>query len=362
MSAHLPADLTSTMQYARMLTEKDTMKLFQKKVTLNDVAKHAAVSYQTVSRVINNHPSVSKETRKRVLDTIRELNYHPNHAARSLVTSRSDTIAIISFGATFYGPGQMVSNITRHAKNSGYRVSLSAVQQLELAEVRAALNDLRGHLIDGIIMIAPIVSDFMHEVKEWVGEIPFIQIDTRPQPGVASVAIEQIYGSRLAVEHLISLGHRDIAEVSGPMHWHDAIMRHQSWVDTMAQHHLPHHLSVQGNWSAQSGYEAVRSLLKAGEKFTGLIAANDQMALGAMAALNEHGLRIPQDVSVVGFDGIPESAYFLPALTTVHQDFESLGEQSVEYLVSLMKNVDTPIHQRVLYPELIIRKSTASVN
>jgi LacI family transcriptional regulator len=336
------------------------MKLLQRKVTLNDVADHSGVSYQTVSRVINNHPSVSKETRKRVLDAIRELNYHPNHAARSLVTNRSDMIAVISFGGTFYGPGQMVSNITQHAKSSGYRVSLSSVQQLERIEIKAALNDLHGHMIDGIIMIAPIASDFMGEIRDLVGDIPFIQIDTKPQPGIPSVAIEQVYGSKLAVEHLIGLGHRQIAEVSGPMTWHDAIMRHHSWVTTMENHKLPHHMSVEGNWSAKSGYEGVTTLFKSGAKFTGLVVANDQMALGAMAALNEYGFKIPEDISVVGFDDIPESAYFLPALTTVHQDFDALGAQSVEYLVSLMKNPETPIHQRVLYPELMIRKSTAS--
>ena len=194
-----------------------------------------------------------------------------------------------------------------------------------------------------------------------VGNIPFIQIDTKPQPGIASVAIEQVYGSKLAVEHLIELGHRQIAEISGPMNWYDAIMRHQSWVDTIEQHGLFSEMSVEGNWSSQSGYEAVRSLLRRGAKFTGLVVANDQMALGAIAALDEHGLRIPEDVSVVGFDDIPESAYFLPALTTVHQNFEALGEQSVDYLVALIKNPETPIHQRVLYPELIIRKSTAPV-
>lgn len=335
------------------------MKLPQKKVTLNDVASHSDVSYQTVSRVINNHPSVSKETRKRVLDSIRELDYHPNHAARSLVTNRSDMIAVISFGGTFYGPGQMVSNITQHAKNSGYRVSLSAVEQLERSEVKAALNDLHGQMIDGIIMIAPIASDFMYEIKDLVGDIPFIQIDTKPQPGIPSVAIEQVYGSKLAVEHLIGLGHRKIAAISGPMNWHDAIMRHQSWVKTMEQHSLSPHMSVEGNWSAQSGYQGVKTLLKAGAKFTGLVVANDQMALGAIFALTEQGLRVPQDVSVVGFDGIPESAYFAPPLTTIYQNFDALGEQSVEYLVSLMKNPETPIHQRVLYPELIVRKSTA---
>lgn len=160
---------------------------------------------------------------------------------------------------------------------------------------------------------------------------------------------------------LIGLGHQQIAEISGPLNWYDAIMRHQSWVDTMAQHGLLHQMSVEGNWTAQSGYEAVQTLLNSGAEFTGLVVANDQMALGAIAALNARGFQIPADVSVVGFDDIPESAYFVPALTTVHQDFEALGAQSVEYLVSLIRNPDTPIHQRVLYPQLIVRNSTISV-
>jgi len=337
------------------------MKLPDKKVTLNDVANHSGVSYQTVSRVINNHPSVAEKTRERVLKSIQELNYRPNRAARSLVTNRSDTIAIISFGTTFYGPSQMVTNITQHAKNSGYRVSPSSVQKLEREEVKAALDQLHEHLIDGIIMVAPLVSDFMSELQELVDDIPFIQIGTKLQTDIASVVIEQFYGSKLATEHLIELGHRQIAEITGAMNWHDAILRHQSWVETMQAHGLPHHLTIEGNWSAQSGYEAMHMLLNNGATFTGLIVANDQMALGAIAALNEHGLQVPEDVSVVGFDNVPESAYYLPALTTVHQDFEALGEQAVDYLVSLMKNPNTSICQRVLYPELVVRNSTKPI-
>lgn len=337
------------------------MKSSEKKVTLNDVAHHAGVSYQTVSRVINKHPSVAEDTRKRVLEAIRLLNYRPNQAARSLVTNRSDTIAIISFGTSYYGPAQMVSNITQHAKNNGYHVSLSSVQELKRKEIKAALDDLHGNLVDGIIMIAPIISDFMPEIKELVGDIPFVQIDTQPQTGIASVVIEQAYGTRLAVEHLIDLGHREIAEISGPLNWYDAIMRHQSWIETMQEHNLSHKMSTEGNWTAKSGYEAVQSLLESGAEFTGLVVANDQMALGAIAALNKADLRIPADVSVVGFDDVPEAAYYLPALTTIRQDFSTLGAQSVAYLVSLMENVETPIRQRALYPELIIRDSTGSV-
>jgi DNA-binding LacI/PurR family transcriptional regulator len=138
-------------------------------------------------------------------------------------------------------------------------------------------------------------------------------------------------------------------------------MRHKSWVETMNDHKLSYEMSAEGNWSAKSGYEVLQSLLKSGAEFTGLVVANDQMALGAIAALNEVNLGVPQDISVVGFDDIPEAAYYLPALTTVYQDFSALGKQAVEYLLSLMKDPETPIHQRVLYPELIIRNSTASL-
>lgn len=336
------------------------MKSLERKVTLSDVALHAGVSYQTVSRVINKHPSVAEKTRQRVLESIKALNYRPNHAARSLVTKRSDTIAIISFGTTFYGPAQMVSHISNHAKVSGYRVTLSTVQELNHKEVKAAIDELHGQLVDGIIMIAPIISDFMSEVKELVGSIPFVQIDTQAQGGISSVVIEQAYGSRLATEHLIELGHCKIAEISGPLNWHDALIRHQSWIETMQSHGLTCQMSVEGNWTAKSGYEGIQILLKGKAEFTAVVVANDQMALGAIAALNEVGLQVPEDISIVGFDDVPEANYFLPALTTIRQDFSALGEQCVEYLLSLMQNPKTQIHQCVLYPELIIRHSTRS--
>jgi len=337
------------------------MQNSHKKITLNDVADHSGVSYQTVSRVINNHPNVAESTRARVLESIQTLNYRPNQAARSLVTNRSNLIAVISFGTTFYGPSQMVSNITQQAKSNNYHVTLSTVGKLDLKEIKAAINDVSGQLIDGIIMIMPVISEDLIQISKLVGDIPFVQIDTAPQPGVASVVIEQAYGSRLATEHLINLGHQYIAEISGPLNWHGAVMRHKSWIETMQAHQLHHGMTVEGDWSARSGYECVQTLLARETSFTGLVIANDQMALGAIAALNDAGLRVPDDVSIVGFDDIPEAGFYLPALTTIRQDFISLGEQSVDYLVSLMQNPRTPVHQRVLHPELVIRKSTKAI-
>lgn len=330
----------------------------EKSATLNDVAKHANVSYQTVSRVINNHPNVAERTRERVKESIRLLGYRPNLAARSLVTNSSNTIAIISFGTTYYGPSQMVANITQTAKAHQFHVALSTVEELEQSQIESALNDLQSLLIDGIIVIAPIICDCLSEIRKLAGDIPLVQIDVEPQHDIASVVIEQAYGTRIATQHLIELGHTQIAEISGPLNWHDAIMRHKSWQATMQAHQLSADITIQGDWSSQSGYEAAQKLLQDGAKFTGLVVGNDQMALGAISAFYEAGLRIPEDVSIVGFDDIPEAAFFVPPLTTVRQDFAALGEQSVDYLISLIKNPKTPIHQRILHPELIVRNST----
>jgi LacI family transcriptional regulator len=187
--------------------------------------------------------------------------------------------------------------------------------------------------------------------------MPFVQVFNELPPHVPSVVIDQRLGSRLATQHLIDLGHTAICEISGPASWFGAQVRHDSWANTMDEAGLTPGASVRGDWSAKSGYEAACRLIDEGNTFTALVVGNDQMALGAIYALNERQLHVPEKVSVVGFDDIPEAAYFLPPLTTVRQDFAALGDQSVEYLVSFIENPDIPIHQRVLYPELIVRQS-----
>jgi DNA-binding LacI/PurR family transcriptional regulator len=162
----------------------------------------------------------------------------------------------------------------------------------------------------------------------------------------------------MATQHLIDLGHRDICEVSGPLHWYGAVARHDSWRATLKAAGIAPGMSIEGDWTAVSGYAAAQKLIEANAKFTALVVGNDQMALGAMRALRQYQYRIPDDVSVVGFDDIPEAICFEPPLTTVRQDFEALASQSVEYLVDLIQHPDMPLQQRVLYPALILRQST----
>ncbi len=325
---------------------------------MHEVALRAAVSSQTVSRVINGDVHVSKKTKQRVQRAIDELNYQPNRAAQSLVTRRSNILELITFGASHYGPAQMLGNIQAAAQESGYGLVYSSIEDTTRDSITRALDNLSGRLVDGIILITPVLGANYDELVSLCRGTPFVQVDIEQGSSAPSVVIDQAYGSRLVTQHLIELGHRQISEIGGPANWFAAAQRTQSWRRALVDVGLEPGASIESDWSAHGGYQATRQLLAQGASFTGLVVGNDQMALGAMAALTEHSLRIPEDVSVVGFDDIPEAAYFAPALTTVQQDFRALGRQTVEYLISLINRPETPLHQRVLKPQLVVRNST----
>jgi DNA-binding LacI/PurR family transcriptional regulator len=329
-----------------------------RRVTLADVAQLVGVSPQTVSRVVNNHRYVSDDTRRRVNEAIHQLDYRPNRAARSLVTQRSCMLGIITYGIHHYGPAQMMYHVEQTAKAQGYGVSFSTVSSISLEEIRGAIEMLGDHTVDGLVLIAPVVGVGYRDLSRLCGSMPFVQIDAQLGAPVPSVVIDQRHGTQLVTRHLVGLGHRAFCEIRGPLNWFGALARHESWLETLMSAGLEPGLSLESDWTARGGYETASCLVERGESFTALVVGNDQMALGAMRALREHGLRVPEDVSVVGFDDIPEAAYFEPPLTTVRQNFAALGEQSVQYLVDLIDHPETPLHQRVLYPQLIERQST----
>jgi DNA-binding LacI/PurR family transcriptional regulator len=330
-----------------------------RRVTINDVARRSGVSYQTVSRVINNHPYVAEETRSRVLKVIAELDYRPNKAAKSLVTQRSQTLAVITFGMDYYGPAQMVINIERAAKHEGYDLIFSNIPETSIDNMRAAMNSLDSWLVDGILAITPVTGITCDEMQELCGAIPLVQIDNRMGSATPSVVVDQQYGSRLVTQHLIDLGHTQFAEIGGPQDWFGAAARHQSWLQTLTDAGLQPGPAIHADWTALGGYNAACQLLEYGATFTALVVANDQMALGAIRAVRERGLRIPEDISITGFDDIPESMFFDPPLTTVRQDFDALGRRGVEYLIQRINDPETPSMQHIINPQLITRASTA---
>lgn len=334
----------------------------KQRYTLGDVAKEAGVSYQTVSRVINDHPNVSPTTRSRVQQIIQELGYHPNQVAKSLVANQSNTLAILTFGMNHYGPTQMVLHIERAAKSLGYDLIFSNLNEPSYKQMRQALNSLSGRQVDGILSISPVVGISYEEMINLGRDIPIVLIDPEMGLEVPSVTVDQKYGSKLIAEHLISLGHERMVEICGPRNWFGAIARHQQLQATLQEVGLTPLMSIEGDWSAESGYHSTHQLLAQAPSFTALVAANDQMALGAIHALKEQGLRVPEDVSVVGFDDIPEAAFFHPPLTTVQQDFNQLGEIGVHYLLELIQSVEVPSKQHIIEPKLIIRQSTLKID
>jgi DNA-binding LacI/PurR family transcriptional regulator len=327
---------------------------------LHDVARIAGVSYQTVSRVINNHPYVSDDTRERVLQAIEALNYHPNRAARSLITGRSQTLQIVTTDLNFHNP---IASMVNTAHKHGYQMGLSHIPPTSNPdELRQFIYDLKSRPTDGLLIISIFTNFNLDEFKRLCsGVIPFVQVGGSPDPGTPSVMIDQRFGARLSAEHLISLGHRNIAAVPGPLGNYDARMRHEATQAVLAENGLSLTASVEGVFTPASGYQNVMQIFEQKKKFTALICGNDEMAVGAIHALNERGLKVPQDVSVVGFDDIPSSSFVNPPLTTVRQDFITLGDLSVDHLVALIKDPEKPNFQRTIYPQLMVRKSTQQV-
>jgi DNA-binding LacI/PurR family transcriptional regulator len=185
-----------------------------------------------------------------------------------------------------------------------------------------------------------------------------VQIGARSGAYLPSVICDQAQGARLVAQHLIELGHRQLAEISGPLLSYDAYDRHEGWLQALKDNGIESHISVEGAFTIDSGYQAMCQLLDSGIPFTAVFIANDSMTLGAHTALRMRGFRVPEDISIVGFDDIPESAHILNGLTTVHQDFEMLGRLALEYLVGIIDSPDTPVYQRVLVPKLVVRSTT----
>jgi LacI family transcriptional regulator len=334
--------------------------LSSKAATINDVARGAGVSYQTVSRVINNHPSVRDTTRLRVQRVMSELNYLPNRAAQNLASQRTRTLGLVSFGITFYGPAQMLANIERSARARGYGLAFSSIPELSETELERALLELRRQSVDGLLIIASLRGASAERISTLCAGVPFVLVDTPGISGIPAATIDQYAGGVLAAHHLIALGHTRIALLQGPARWNDARLRSEGWRKALAEAGLSPVATPEGDWSPASGFALTQELLAGRVGFTGLLVANDQMALGALWALHERGIRVPEEVSVVGFDDIPESRFFHPPLTTVRQDFAALGVASLDALLEVLEPTPNSITQaHVLTPELIVRTSTA---
>lgn len=324
---------------------------------LEDVAVRANVSHQTVSRVINNHVNVSSATRERVEAAIAELGYRRNTAARSLVTRRTQTIGVLASELGQYGPANTLLGVQQAAREAGYFVSFVAIKGAGSAAIADAVHHLTDQGVDGLIVIVP--HDGTQQELEGLNlDIPVIVVGGAGQGRFSGAMVDQKLGARLAVAHLISLGHRRIGHVSGPLDWIDGKARGDGWREELAEAGLSDDLLVEGDWSAGSGYRIGQQLAEQ-RTATAVFVSNDQMALGVLRAFGEKGVRVPEDVSLVGFDDQPEAAYLMPPLTTIRQDFEELGKRCMDLIRALIED-GAGGGTLVVAPELVVRASTAA--
>ncbi len=323
---------------------------------MTDVAQVAGVSHQTVSRVINGKGNVREETRQRVLDAIESLGYRRNEAARALVTRRSHLIGIVTTQFVDYGPASTLLSIQSAAKEIGYYVSVASLSEFSEATLHEAIDLFLGQGVAGIILIAPIM-----EVAQELGRlqipVPTVAVSSSwssSSPGMLRVGVDQREGARAATRYLLGLGCKRIAHIAGPLNWYDALERRSGWLDALREAHVEPGMEFAGDWSAHSGYVLAKEVL-GGELPDAVFISNDQMALGALKAFAEAGVGVPKDLKVVGFDDEPGSEFFQPSLTTVRQDFASLGSRAVGLITGhLQEDLNG---DRVIRPELVLRAS-----
>lgn len=321
---------------------------------MTDVARQAGVSHQTVSRVLNGHPNVSRQTRATVLAAIRDLGYRPNAAARTLVTGRTNVLGVISFDTTLYGPASMLYSIERAAHPS-YSVAIASLAGLDRRSLTEAVEQFLGQAVDGIIVIAPETAA-VDALTELAADIPLVAVGCGIRAPLPSVAIDNLSGAAQATRHLLDLGHETVYHVGGPESWLDAQERLEGWRQALRTAGAPEPGLLRGDWSARSGYE-IGHRLAAMPEVSAVLCGNDQMALGLLRALAEHGRQVPGDVSVVGFDDIPEAAFFTPPLTTVRQHFGELGRRALRLLLDRVSGENRLESTLPIEPELVLRAS-----
>jgi DNA-binding LacI/PurR family transcriptional regulator len=326
------------------------------RATIKEVASSAGVSTQTVSRVINDRPDVSPETRKRVQEIIDDLDYQPSALARSLIRQRSHTLGVVTAGLRLFGPSRTLSGIAAAAEEAGYSLLLKELAEFDANDVMPIIQSFLSRHVDGIIWAVPEVGQNHLWVKKQIPdfEIPLVFITMEPRKNTSIVYIDNYLGGRMATSHLLEQGYKHIAHISGPLDWWEARQRKAGWKDTLVDAGLPFSDKefVEGNWSAESGGQGFEKLLKQYPEMDSVFVGNDR------------GLRIPEDIGVVGFDDIPESAFFCPPLTTISQDQTTAAKSAVKEIINTIESTWNGIEPgkpkvNVIPPTLVVRQSSS---
>jgi DNA-binding LacI/PurR family transcriptional regulator len=324
---------------------------------MSDVGRLAGVSHQTVSRVINGSPNVRSETRERVIAAMDKLGYRPNLAARALATGRTKTLGVVGFDTTRYGPASVLFGIERAAHEEGYLMIVASPQALDLSSVTQAIERLRVQGVDGILVVAP-HQEAADALRYASADLQLVAVEAGPADVVPVVAVDQFAGAVSATRHLLDLGHETVWHISGPSDWLETRERIDGWRSMLQSAGADPPPVLVGDFTARAGYDLGRRLA-VDPSVTAIFAANDQMALGVLRAMYEAGRDVPIDVSLVGFDDIPEASYFRPPLTTVRQDFIEVGSRGLRMLVRKIEGDERLVTGSRVPTELIVRASTS---
>lgn len=326
-----------------------------------DVGRLANVSTQTVSRYFTGVGYVRTETRERIAAAIEELGYVPNQSARTLRTSRTNSVGVLTMGAFNYGSAGVLTGLGLAAREADVTLTIAALDlDFEAKgweiEARRALLHFKSVQVDGIVLSTPL-PDVDKLTADWDQSTPLITVSELPWTDEGSAGTHSHAAGLEATQHLIGLGHRDIVHVAGPSTRNEARERERGYRDAMLGAGLvPQVLHVADDWSSVSGFRAGE--LADPARFTGVFAANDEIALGFMSALERRGKRAPEDFSIVGVDDMPAAAYFSPPLTTMRLDFRALGLATFKMLHHQILTGERAQHH-VVEPELVVRASTS---
>ena len=329
-----------------------------KQANIYDVARLAKVSHQTVSRVINNNPSIRPETKARVEKAMETLGYRPSLAARALASSKTHMLGILSSDTDFTGPAAMVHFMEIAARQKGYFVVSVGIDANSPASVQAGIDHLMKLGIEGLAVVTPQL-EAVELVRERVAGIPVVTLDSMYRMDELAVSVDNFAGGVAATQHLIQLGHRKIAHISGPKGWFESTTRAAGYTSTMLGANLVPQV-IDGDWEISTGYRIGKELDFLAKGITALFIANDRMAMGFLHAMRERGIKVPEQLSIVGFDDLEETAYTSPPLTTLRQDFKELGSRAMELLLAEIAGKTTKKMDR-LVPALVLRQSTAPV-
>lgn len=339
------------------------------RATIKEVASAAGVSTQTVSRVINERPDVSPETRRRVQEIIDELKYQPSALARSLIQQRSHTLGVVIFGLKYFGPSRTLNGIADKADELGYMLLMKELNNFDTNSIDYVIDSLLARQVDGILWAVPEIG----ENHAWLDErlekipVPVLFIAMQPRDNIPSVTTDNFQGAVMAIQHLLDCGRKGIGHISGPPGWWEADERKRGWRETLdvAGFDTSQQRYAEGNWSSASGEQGFIQLLESFPAMDAVFVANDQMALGVLRETLRRGIAVPEQLAVIGFDNIPESAYFYPSLTTISQDLQLLGEQAVQNVVemiqALQENQSVIAQSRFIQPTLVVRESSKRV-